>query len=71
MTRLQQIQKIMADLKARSGKNYAVQVKRGKAQLVILTRGAQGRSVVTPVTAYLPMAEVYAVAEQTELTKKA
>lgn len=65
MTRIEQIHKIMADLKARSGKKYAVQVKSGLAQLVILTK-EKGRTVVTPVTPYLPMTEVYAIADKTE-----
>ncbi len=65
MDSIEQIQKIMRDLKARSGKAYAVQLKQGKAQLVILTKEAR-KTIVTPVCDWMLSSEVYALADRLE-----
>lgn len=64
MDRIAQIQKIMADLKARSGKNYAVAVKGGVAQLVILTK--EGRKTVSTPVPGVCGPKIYELADRLE-----
>lgn len=64
MNRVEQIMKIMTDLKARSGKNYAVAVQKGVAQLVVITKENR-KTVVTPVEGACGP-DVYAIADRLE-----
>lgn len=64
MSRVQEIMQIMGDLKARSGKNYAVQVSKGVAQLVILSKEGR-KTVVTPVEGACGP-NVYTIADKLE-----
>lgn len=64
MNKVERIMKIMGDLKARSGKNYAVQVQKGVAQLVVLTKEGR-KTVVTPVKGACGP-DVYTIADRLE-----
>lgn len=64
MTRVEEIQKIMLDLRERSGKRYAVAVKKGVGQLVLITK--EGKKTVTTPVAGVCGPKVYEMADKLE-----